>query len=104
MAAYCFFDMRRVTDPVKLEEYRSRVLETVQKFGGRYVVVGGTCELVEGRWQPTFPVLVRFPSLKDAYSWYGSREYSEIKPLRTSATECDVVFMESAPSEFVSED
>jgi uncharacterized protein (DUF1330 family) len=104
MAAYCFFDMRDVTNPAKLEEYRSRVLETVQKFGGRYVVVGGTCESVEGSWRPAFPVLIRFSSLKAAHLWYDSVEYNEIKSLRTSAATCEAVFMESEPSEFVSGD
>jgi uncharacterized protein (DUF1330 family) len=48
MAAYCFFDMYEVTDPEKLEQYRRGVLATVQKYGGRYVVIGGKCDIVEG--------------------------------------------------------
>ncbi len=41
MAAYCFFDMYEVTDPEKLEQYRSGVLATVKRYGGEYVLVGG---------------------------------------------------------------
>ena len=41
MAAYFFFDVREITDPPRLEEYRSRVLATVEQYEGRYLLVGG---------------------------------------------------------------
>jgi uncharacterized protein (DUF1330 family) len=63
MAAYCFFDVREVIDPTKLERYRSGVLATVEQYGGRYVVLGGKCDGIEGTWRPVYPVLIRFPSL-----------------------------------------
>ena len=40
MAAYCFFDMYEVTDSEKLEQYRSGVLATVKRYGGKYVQLG----------------------------------------------------------------
>ncbi len=52
MAAYCFLDVREVIDPAKLQEYRSRVLATVQLYRGRYLIVGGKCDVVEGTWRP----------------------------------------------------
>ena len=95
MAAYCLFDMYEVTDPEKLEQYRSGVLATVQKYGGQYVVIGGKCDIVEGNWRPTFPVLMEFPSLEAAHSWYNSPEYAPLKALRQSGTKNNAVFMES---------
>lgn len=100
MAAYCFFDMYEVTDPEKLEQYRSGVLATVNRYGGKYVLVGGRCDIVEGNWRPTFPVLIEFPSLEAAHSWYTSQEYAPLKALRLSGTKNNVVFMESEPSPF----
>jgi uncharacterized protein (DUF1330 family) len=102
MAAYCFFDMYEVTDPEKLEQYRSGVLATVKRYGGQYVLVGGKCDIVEGNWRPTFPVLIEFPSMEAAYSWYNSQEYAPLKALRQSGTRNNVVFMESEPSPFTS--
>jgi uncharacterized protein (DUF1330 family) len=55
MTAYCFFDVQEVTDPEALNEYRSKVCTTVEHHGGRYVLVGGELEAVEGDWRPTFP-------------------------------------------------
>jgi uncharacterized protein (DUF1330 family) len=54
MAAYCFFYMYEVTDPEKLEQYRSGVLATVKGYGGKYVLVGGKCDIVEGNWLQLF--------------------------------------------------
>jgi uncharacterized protein (DUF1330 family) len=98
MAAHCFFDMYEVTDPEKLEKYRSGVLAPVKRYGGQYVVIGGKCDIVEGNWRPTFPVLMEFPSLEAAYSWYNSPEYAPLKALRQSGTKNNAVFMESESS------
>ncbi|MCG8352896.1 MAG: DUF1330 domain-containing protein [Chloroflexales bacterium] len=104
MAAYCFFDVRKITDPAKIEQYKLGVLATVKQYGGRYLVLGGQCDCVEGSWQPVNPVLIRFPSLEQAYKWYNSEEYKELKALRLTGSNGDAVFMESEPSKFVSED
>jgi uncharacterized protein (DUF1330 family) len=80
------------------------VLATVKQYGGRYLVLGGTCEGVEGSWRPVNPVLIRFPSLDQAYKWYNSEEYKELKVLRLAGSKGDAVFMESPPSAFVAED
>ena len=94
MAAYCFFDILEVIDPEKLEDYRNKVLSTVGHFSGRYLTVGGKCDLLEGDWRPVFPVLIEFPSLEQAHSWYDSDEYRELKALRLAATKCNAVFIQ----------
>jgi uncharacterized protein (DUF1330 family) len=40
MAAYAVVNVR-VTDPVRYEEYRSKVPATIASYGGRYLVRGG---------------------------------------------------------------
>lgn len=104
MAAYCFFDVQEIVDPAKMEQYRSDVLATVKQYSGRYLVVGGTCEVVEGTWQPVTPVLTRFPDLQQAYKWYNSEEYRELKALRLAGSKGHAVFMETEASEFIEED
>jgi len=104
MAAYFFVDVREVTDPAKMDLYRSRVLSTVQRYGGRYLLVGGKVEGLEGAWRPAFPVIIRFPSLQQARRWYDSDEYKDLKDLRLSSTKGDAVLFESEPSAFVTED
>ena len=94
MSAYCFFDNLETINPEKLEEYKNRVAPVVQKFGGRYVVLGGKFKVVEGDWSPTLPVIIEFPSLEQAYKWYDSDEYQELKELRLSAVKSNAVFLE----------
>ena len=94
MPAYCFFDILEVTDQAKLQEYKSRVAPVVEQYGGRYIVLGGKTDLVEGHWRPTFPVIIEFPGLEQAHRWYGSDEYRELKALRLSAVRSNAVFIE----------
>ena len=100
MTAYCFFDVLEVTDAEALKDYQSHVRDTVKRHGGRYLLVGGELEAVEGDWRPTFPVLIEFPSLEHARRWYGSDEYRRLKELRLSATRGHAVFMEGLPEEY----
>ena len=101
MAAFCFFDVREVKDPEAMERYRGGVLATIERYGGRCRVVGGQCDLVEGEWQPVFPVLLEFPTLAVAHRWYDSNEYRELKALRIGATESRGVFLETPRNEYV---
>ncbi len=94
MAAYCLFDNFEVTDPAKLEDYKDRVAPVVAHYGGRYVVLGGKLQRVEGDWQPVFPVMIEFPSLEQAHRWYNSEEYRELKALRLSAVKSSAVFID----------
>ena len=40
MPAYVLVDVREIKDATKMDEYRSRVAPTVEKFGDRYLVRG----------------------------------------------------------------
>jgi len=96
MPAYGFFDVLEITDDGKLEQYRKAVDATVERYGGRYLSVGGPCEVVEGSWRPVFPVIIEFPSLEQARRWYGSQEYRGLKALRLAATRGNAVFIDGA--------
>lgn len=94
MSAYCMFDVLKITDPEKMEAYRSQVFTNVEKHGGRYIVVGGNAKIMEGDCQLTFPVLIEFPTLEQAYSWYNSDDYAPLKQLRGEASECNAAIFE----------
>ena len=86
MPAYFLVDVCEVKDVAKMEEYKARVSPVVEKFGGRYLVVGGPFEVVEGSSAPVFPVMIQFPDMDQARRWYDSEEYRELKSLRLAAT------------------
>ena len=86
MAAYVLVD-DDVTDPARFARYRERVLETIERFGGRFLVRGGRHETIEGSWKPKRIVLIEFPSVAQAKAWYESPEYQAIIQLRIDSTE-----------------
>ncbi len=96
MPAYFLVDTREIKDAAKMEEYKARVASVLQKFGGRYLVIGGPFVVVEGAYQPVFPVLIQFPSMDEARRWYDSEEYRDLKRLRLEATVSNAVFMAGA--------
>ena len=48
MSAYFFVDIHEFTDQEKMATYREGVFASVEKYSGRYLVLGGKCEIVEG--------------------------------------------------------
>lgn len=94
MAAYCLFDVRAITDAKKVEEYRPRVGATVAQYGGRYRILGGKFDVVEGDWRPGFLVLVEFDTREQALRWYDSPEYRPLKRLRLAGTQSNGLVVE----------
>ena len=93
MSAYVIADVN-VTDPDLFAEYRQRVPATIEKYGGRFVVRGGTVETKEGGWSPARVVVVEFPSIDQARKWYHSPEYAPALALRLKAAETKLIFVE----------
>ena len=77
--ACCFCDVHEITDPETMEKDRGVASSTVAQHGGGCLTVGGKCDVVEGDWQPVFPVIIEFPSLGQAHRWDDSEEYRELK-------------------------
>ena len=94
MPAYAVFDVLQVTDVAKMSLYRQGVLATIQKYGGRVLVAGGACDVVEGTAKPTFPVILEFPSVEAAKRWYDSEEYTPLKALRHAAARANGFFVQ----------
>jgi uncharacterized protein (DUF1330 family) len=94
MAAYCFIDILEITDLGILGQYRHDARATLEKYGGRYVLAGGAVDVVEGNWQPVFPILIEFPTRQQAHCWYGSDEYRPLKALLESGMKVNVVILE----------
>jgi uncharacterized protein (DUF1330 family) len=93
MAAYIVVDID-VHDAPGLEEYRRQVPATVTKFGGRFIVRGGSFQVLEGAWQPKRLVLLEFPSVEQARRWYDSEEYRPLKAMRLKASTANLVLVD----------
>ena len=97
MPACCILDIRDIRDILDetgLDIYRERVQAIVERFGGRYLFIGGRFEVVEGEWHPTFPIPIELSSLEQAHRWYGSEELRELQEVPLRGLRSDAVFME----------
>jgi uncharacterized protein (DUF1330 family) len=89
-----------VTDPDGYKAYMAADMAPLGKFGGRFLVRGGTREVVEGRVRGR-TVVLEFPSYEAARGCYHSVAYQAAKRLRDRKAEFDLVIVEGhdgAPS------
>jgi uncharacterized protein (DUF1330 family) len=91
--AYVIADLT-VTDAAGFEEYRRQVPATIERYGGRYLVRGGSYERLEGKWQPNRLVVLEFPTLDAARRWYDCEAYRGPKALRQRTAVTHVILVE----------
>jgi uncharacterized protein (DUF1330 family) len=65
MPAYVISDVA-LRDPAAAETYRARAAASIARYGGRYLVRGGTVEVLEGDWAPRAVVIAEFPDMERA--------------------------------------
>ncbi|MFG1841805.1 DUF1330 domain-containing protein [Micromonospora sp. NPDC049175] len=93
MTAYALAHLRRAPVHAEVLEYLERIDATLVPFGGRFIVHAGPIEVLEGSW-PGDLVIIEFPDLASARSWYHSPAYQEIKPLRTRHLAGEAILVE----------
>lgn len=92
MAAYLIADID-VHDPEHMKDYQKQVPDTLEPYGGRYLVRGGAYETLEGHWPAHRIIVIEFPDLKSARAWYASPAYQEILPIRLRHSEAKFLTM-----------
>jgi uncharacterized protein (DUF1330 family) len=65
-----------------MRPYREAVEATITQYGGRFLVRGGSTELIEGGPEPKRIVILEFPDNAALRRWYDSPEYQRILPNR----------------------
>lgn len=75
-------------------EYRGLSGASVEQYGGRFLVRGGAIEVAEGAWQPQRFVVIEFPTLEQAKTWYNSPEYTHARAIRQRNAESSLFFVE----------
>ena len=91
--AYVIADAR-IHDAAAYDEYKRRVLPTIERHGGRFIVRGGPHAVLEGSWKPTRVVVIEFPSAAAARAWYADPDYAPLLKLRQAAADDDLVLVE----------
>lgn len=84
MSAYIIADVD-VTDPQQYEDYKRWSSAAIQAHGAEVLVRGGAVTVLEGNWQPSRIVVLRFASVQAAQAFYDSPEYRRAREARAGA-------------------
>jgi uncharacterized protein (DUF1330 family) len=93
MSAYALAHLREIVPHPEILEYMEKIQATLDPFSGRFIVHGGSIEVREGGW-PGVLVIIEFPGMAEARSWYDSPAYQRILPLRTDHILSDTILVE----------
>jgi uncharacterized protein (DUF1330 family) len=86
MAVYFVFH-NRVHNTEKMQEYLSKVSETLAPYHPEILVFTEHSEVIEGNTHLPRTIVMKFDSREAAMAWYNSPAYQEVLPLRLEATE-----------------
>ncbi len=84
----------RINDPVEYEKYLERFDEIFSRFKGEYLAIDESPSILEGKWDYTKSVLIKFRSKKEFEDWYYSKDYQSILPHRLNSSKCDTILLE----------
>ena len=93
MSAYIIVEVE-ITDPVGYEEYKKLAGPTVEQYGGKYIVRGGACEMLEGDWKPKRIVILQFENVERAKAWLNCPEYAEPRKMRHRTAKTRMILVE----------
>ena len=96
MTAYVIADIT-VTNADGYAPYRPLAAASIARHGGKFIARGGTVESLEGGWSPGRIVIIEFPSMAAARTWYASPEYQSALKIRLDNSTGRVIMTEGAP-------
>lgn len=76
----------KIHDHKEYEKYLDKFDDIFSKFKGEYLAIDESPVLLEGTWDYTKSVLVKFNSEKDFENWYFSDDYQKILIHRLNAS------------------
>lgn len=74
-----------VTDWTRYREYTRETPAAIARYGGKFIVRGGDVTVLEGEPETRRLVIIEFPTLERAKTFYHSAEYTRVKTLRAGA-------------------
>lgn len=74
-----------VTDPERYKDYTALTPAAIAKHGGRFVVRGGPVTTLEGTPEHDRIVVIEFPTMAQAKTFWASPDYEHAKSKRQGA-------------------
>ena len=85
-----------VNDPERYKDYIAANKAPLEKYGAKFIVRGGTYEVVKGTSRERH-VILEFPSFAAARDCFASPEYQAALAIFKTCAESDVVIVEGVP-------
>ena len=85
------------TDEAEFSESIDRIIalaDCAVEHGGRFLVKGGSLEVVIGESQPDRVMVVEFDHVGQARSWIGSAEFAEMTQLASACSDVHATITE----------
>jgi uncharacterized protein (DUF1330 family) len=94
MTAYMVAQIK-VNDPHGYKNYLAEFFPIFERHGGE-VLATSACEteVIEGDWALPKTVIMKFPSLEHARSWYADPDYKALAEHRHKSAEANLVLVE----------
>lgn len=99
MPAYAIAHLHTPQINDEVLDYIDRIQETLDPFGGRFLVHGADVIVKEGPFPGTI-VIIEFPDVEAAEAWYDSPAYQAILPLRTDNIDGVAIVVPGVPPDY----
>ncbi len=93
MAAYIIADVT-VTHADQMAKYREWSTKAANVRGADFLVRGGAITVLEGDWNPSRLVVLKFESAEKAKAYYVSEAYTKAREVREGAGVLNMVVVE----------
>lgn len=90
---YYFVAQIKIKDKNEYQNYIDRAGVIFKKYNGEYLSIDNDPVILEGKWDYTRLVMIKFKSKVDFEDWYNSNEYKEILKYRLTAADCDTILI-----------
>jgi uncharacterized protein (DUF1330 family) len=84
----------KINDKEEYSKYLQYVDEVFSRYKGEYLAVDESPAVLEGSWNYTKSVLIKFKSKEDFEAWYYSDDYQNILKHRLKGAKCDSILLE----------
>jgi len=93
MAAYVISEVEMAQEDA-WDHYRQLAAESIERFGGKYIVRGASQDVVEGQPSSRKIVIVEFPDMATLKKWYASADYAKALVYKDRALKRKLMFVE----------
>ena len=91
----CYFIANiTINDEAEYQKYIDKLDDVFKKYSGEYLAVDNNPQVLEGDWNYSRSVIIKFKSKSDFEEWYNSSEYQEILKHRLKGAKCDTILVE----------